>query len=79
MKDKLFDKPIFNKDNMYKTLESPRALKEYQQIQFEVSRIKSKHTKAMQRGYTLTWFIIYEILGYLAHSMFYQKLRSRTR
>ena len=74
MKDKLFDKPILNRNNMYKTLESAEAHKQYQQIQFEVARIKERHSRAMSKGHSITWFIVYEIFRLL----FNQKLRSRT-
>jgi len=74
MKDKLFDEPILNRDNMYKTLETAEALKQYHQIQFEVARIKERHSRAMSKGHSILWFVVYEIIRLL----FNQKLRSRT-
>jgi len=73
MKDELFDKPILNRNNMYKTLENAEALKQYHQIQFEVAKIKERHSKVMSKGHSITWFIVYEIFRLL----FNQKLRSK--
>ena len=79
MKKDLFNKRILNKDNMYKTLEDPQALKDYLQIQHDVARFKAKHTKAMQRSYKITFFIINEMLEHLANALDFQKLRSKKR
>jgi hypothetical protein len=58
---------------MYKTLESAEALKQYHRIQFEVARINERHSRAMSKGHSITWFIVHEIFRLL----FNQKLRSK--
>ena len=75
MNNELIDKPILKRNKMYKTLESPEALKQFHQIQFEVAKIKERHSKAMSKGHSITWFIVYEIFRLL----FNQKLRSKTK
>ena len=75
MKDELIDKPILNDNKMYKTLESPEALKQFHQIQYEVARINERHSKSMSKEHSVSWFIAYEIFRLL----FNQKLRSKTK
>ena len=75
MNNEIFNNRNLNKKDMYKTLESPGALKEFQQIQFEMARIKEKHARAVQKGYSITCFVIREVVMYLVNVVTNQKLR----